>query len=166
MLLFLFGVVVAARVAVYYFADPPTLEVTRLSLIETGKPVMANSDRSGNPSAGIGAFLRSPSHFVLQGYVQPGKNDGDELSVHLLCFNERDAKQFQETFFDGEPDGRGGFAIGVEVNANDADLCSISATAGPRTYIGDPSDTRRGVARVALYCPSGCETVEPERPHD
>ena len=33
----LFGVVVAARIAVFYFADPPTLEVTRLSLIETGK---------------------------------------------------------------------------------------------------------------------------------
>jgi hypothetical protein len=166
MFVLLFGVVVAARVAVFYFADPPTLEVTRLSLVETGKPVMASSDRGTNPSAGIAAFLRSPRQFVFQGYVQPGKNDGDKFSVTVLCFNERDATQFQDTFSDGEGDDRGGFTIGVEVTAYDADVCSISAMATPRTYIGDPSDTRRGFARVALYCPSGCETIEPERPND
>ena len=126
---------------------------------------MADSDRNRNASAGIAAFLSSPRQVVLQGYVQPGKNHGGELLVDVLCLNERGAADHLETYLGGEADGQGGFAIGVEVKAHDADWCAIEAMASP-IYVnaGDPSDTRRGFARVALYCPSGCETVEPERP--
>jgi hypothetical protein len=82
--------------------------------------------------------------------------------VNLLCFNRRGDAQFQETFFQGVPDKRGGRSYTLDVRVRNADLCSVTATAQPESFISVRSHTL-AFARASLVCPSGCRLFEPTR---
>jgi hypothetical protein len=153
------GVVIAARLGVYYLSDPPMIEVKLVRGIDLGEPAARDSDRSETPAATLVSHLQSPDHFVIRGYVVPRHNDDSKLWVNIFCFNRRGVSQIQDTFYDDVSNGRGGLSLTLDVRANDASLCSVNATAGPRRYVSVLSP-RKGLARVSLHCPSGCVPAE------
>jgi hypothetical protein len=156
----LLGAFVAARVGWYYLSyyrtEPPTLDLKPIRGGDLGKPIVEEADRARSPVAVLDTSVQPPDHFVISGYVEPRHNHSSKLSVDIVCANRRDYVQVRETFFERVSNGRGGWSITLDVRANHAIGCSVSARSSPYSFGGTLTPNDAAVARVALYCPTDC----------